>query len=107
MTEVRVVLTTCRDMREAERIAEAVVAERLAACANLVPGVRSIYRWEGKIEHSEEILIVIKTAAAQFAALEKRIKALHSYTCPEIVSIPIQEGFQPYLDWIRQNTGAL
>ncbi len=90
----------------AETIARALVEERLAACANIIPGVRSIYRWRGKIESENEIILIAKTRAALFDRLEKRVKQLHSYDCPCIVAWPIRAGHQPYLDWLAGETEA-
>ena len=100
-----VVLCTVPDAATGERIAHALVGERLAACANLVPGLVSIYRWQGKVERAAEQLLVIKTVGARFAALEDRIRALHPYSVPEIVALPVTAGSRAYLDWLTDNTG--
>lgn len=100
----RVVLCTCPDRPVADRIAEALVNESLAACVNILGGVTSVYRWEGKLERGEEVLLVIKTAADRLPELEARIRALHPYTVPEIVALPITEGFSGYLAWIDETT---
>jgi periplasmic divalent cation tolerance protein len=104
MTEILTVFVTTANEDEAVRIAKTLVTERLAACANMVPGVRSIYRWKGEIWDSEERLLIIKTRAALFPALEKRIRTLHSYEVPEIVGIPITAGSPPYLEWVLECT---
>ena len=91
-----------RDM--AERIARALVEEQLAACVNIVPGVRSLYRWKGRVETANEVVLIAKTRKASFDALEKRVKELHSYEVPCIVALPIEAGHQPYLDWIEKET---
>ncbi|MDS4027549.1 MAG: divalent-cation tolerance protein CutA [Candidatus Contendobacter sp.] len=101
-----IILCTCPDQAIAERIAEAVVGERLAACVNIVPGLTSIYRWEGRIQHDAEWLLLIKTRQAVYSRLEARIRALHPYQVPEIIALPIQTGSAAYLDWIADNTGA-
>ena len=101
----RVVLTTTANPEEAERIARTLVEERLAACATLVPSVRSIYRWEGKIEDAQETLLLIKTGTEQLAALEARLLALHSYETPEFLVIDTA-GSVAYLKWMRSNLGA-
>jgi len=105
-TFARVVLSTAANPEEAERIARALVEERLAACATLVPSVRSIYRWEGKVEDSNETLLLIKTGAEQLAALEARLHALHSYQTPEFLVIAPTGGSARYLDWMQSNLGA-
>ena len=102
--ELLVVLCTVPDAAVAERIATALVEERLAACVNLVPGATSIYRWEGKLQRDAELLLVIKTAAERLAALTARVQALHPYEVPEIIALPITMGARPYLDWITEST---
>jgi len=104
MTEILTVFVTTANEEEAVRIAKTIVTERLAACANMVSGLRSIYRWKGEIWDTEERLLMIKTRAALFPALEQRIRALHSYEVPEIVGIPITAGSPAYLGWILENT---
>lgn len=100
-----VVLVTCGSEEEAERIARSLVNERLAACVNLLPPIRSIYRWEGKVCDEREWLLIIKTQAERFRQLEHRIRSLHSYSVPEIISLPILEGSSPYLAWVKEITG--
>ena len=104
MSDPIVVLVTCGSEEEALKIANALVETCLAACANLVAPIRSIYRWEGKIWDEKEWLLIIKTQKDRFQALEKKVKSLHSYSVPEIVSLPITEGSSAYLNWIRENT---
>ena len=99
-----VVFVTCGSEEEALKIANALVESRLAACANLVAPIRSIYRWKGKIWDEKEWLLIIKTEMHRFEELEKRVKSLHSYSVPEIISLPIVEGSSAYLNWIRENT---
>ena len=91
MPEPIVVLVTCGSEEEALRIANALVEEHLAACVNLVSPIRSIYRWEGKIWDEKEWLLIIKTQKKRFQELEKKVKSLHSYSVPEIISLPIVE----------------
>jgi periplasmic divalent cation tolerance protein len=98
--DARVVLMTAPDQEVAQRIARTLVEERLAACVNLVPGVRSIYRWQGSVEDDAEILLLAKTGRARCAALAARVQALHPYELPEIVVLPVDGGSQRYLDWI-------
>ena len=102
--DVRVAFATAPDEAVALRIARALVEERLAACANLVPGVRSIYRFRGVVEDEREVLLVIKTCADRVEALAERLRALHPYEVPELVVVPTAGGLAPYLDWVRAET---
>jgi periplasmic divalent cation tolerance protein len=104
MSDPVVVLVTCGSEEEALKIANALVEDCLAACVNLVAPIRSVYRWEGKIWDEKECLLIIKTQKHRFEELEKKVKSLHSYSVPEIISLPITEGSLAYLDWIRENT---
>lgn len=104
MSDPIVVLVTCGSEEEAVRIARALVEESLAACANLVSPVRSIYRWEGKIWDEKEWLLIIKTQRQRFEELMERVEALHSYSVPEIISLPVVEGSVPYLRWLDEMT---
>lgn len=97
--EVRVVLVTAPE-GEAAPLGRALVAERLAACVNVVPGVRSIYRWKGEVQDDGEVLLVIKTVAARLDALVERVNALHSYDLPEVLALPAVGGSAPYLAWV-------
>jgi periplasmic divalent cation tolerance protein len=100
MSEHQAVLMTAPSAEVAATIARAVVGEGLAACVNIVPGVRSIYRWQGEVCDDAEVLCVIKTRAERFEALRARIAALHPYEVPEIIALPIAAGSAPYLAWI-------
>lgn len=102
MYEFIVVLITAGSSAEGERVARALVEERLAACVNRIPAVQSVYRWQGKVEQSAEELLVIKTRADLFAALEKRVRELHSYSVPEVIALPIVSGSENYLRWLGQ-----
>jgi periplasmic divalent cation tolerance protein len=104
MPEFIVVLVTCGSEEEALKIANGLVEDHLAACVNLVSPIRSIYRWEEKIWDEKEWLLIIKTQGKKFDELEKRVKSLHSYAVPEILSLPMVEGSSSYLNWIRENT---
>ena len=104
MSPFIVVLVSCGSEEEAQKIGRALVEERLAACVNILSPVRSIYRWEGKIFDEGEWLLVIKTQAERFRELEPRIRSLHSYSVPEIISLPILEGSSPYLAWLEEMT---
>ena len=100
------VYVTAADAAEATRIARAVVDERLAACANLFTGMRSIYRWQGEIAEDEEAVLILKTREALLEPLIARVTALHSYDCPCVVAWPLQAGNPPFLHWIAEQTGA-
>ncbi|HAA04552.1 MAG TPA: hypothetical protein DCZ69_15800 [Syntrophobacteraceae bacterium] len=104
MSKILTVFVTTAHEEEALRIGNCIVAERLAACANIIAGVRSIYRWKGQIWDSEERLMIIKTRSELFPALEKRIRQLHSYEVPEIVAYPIALGNSDYLQWVLDST---
>ena len=104
--EVRVVLATAPDVETAGRIARALVEERLAACVNVVPGLRSIYRWEGAVEEAAEVLLVAKTRAERAAALAARVRALHPYELPEVLELPAVGGSEAYLAWVRRESSA-
>jgi periplasmic divalent cation tolerance protein len=97
---VRVALSTAPDADTAARIARALVDERLAACVNLVPAVRSIYRWQDRVADDAEVLLVIKTRAERIEALAARLRALHPYELPELVALPVAAGLESYLDWV-------
>lgn len=104
MSDPIVVFVTCGSEEEALKIANALVENRLAACVNLVAPIRSIYRWEERIWDEKEWLLIVKTQKDRFEELEKKVKSLHSYSVPEIISLPIVEGSSSYLNWIRENT---
>ncbi len=105
MTDALVVLVTTPTPERAAEIARALVEERLAACGNVVPGLRSIYRWEGKLQDDSEALLVLKTTRARFDALRDRVLALHPYEVPEVIALPIEAGSARYLAWIAGETG--
>lgn len=99
-----VVYITASGEEEAAKIARILVEERLAACVNILKDARSIYRWQGKIEDEKESLMIIKTRKELFDPLVKRVKEVHSYTVPEIISLPIIEGSEDYMKWLREVT---
>jgi periplasmic divalent cation tolerance protein len=99
-----VVFMTAPDGETAERIARTLVEEGLVACVNIVPGLRSIYRWEGKLCDDSEVLCLCKTRAERFAAVRERISSLHPYSVPEIIAVPLTAGSAPYLEWVARNT---
>ncbi len=99
-----VVYITASSEEEARAIAGAIVEERLAACANILRNVRSVYRWEGKVQDDAEVLMIVKTKRALFGKLQARVKELHSYTVPEIIASPVVEGSTDYLTWLSEET---
>ncbi|HEU0118359.1 MAG TPA: divalent-cation tolerance protein CutA [Alphaproteobacteria bacterium] len=107
MTDFISIHITTSSVAEAEKIAHALVEEKLAACANIVPGVKSIYRWKDKVEAGDEVYLLVKTRAELFGAVEAKVKDLHSYECPCIVALPITDGHQPFLDWLAESTQSL
>lgn len=100
MTNNRIALTTAGSQEEAQKIAQALVDRRLAACVNIVPQVRSIYRWQERVETAEEWLLVIKTTSNAFDRVRAVIRELHSYDLPECICLTIEDGSQEYLEWI-------
>ena len=106
MTDKIVVLSTASSAAEAETIARQLVDERLAACVNVVTGVRSFYRWKGKIEDSGEWLLVIKSSRGRFEELRAALEKLHSYDVPELIALPVVEGTKNYLNWMEGELGA-
>jgi len=102
MGDVLIVLVTVPSPPIAARIATALVKERLAACVNAVPGVRSIYAWQGKVCDDRELLLVIKTTVARYPALEARVKALHPYKVPEVIALRVKRGSEAYLKWVQE-----
>jgi len=98
----RVVLTTAASLDEARRLGQTLVEEHLAACATLVPAVESIYRWQGEIETSSEVLLILKSASDQLAALQTRLHQIHSYQTPEFLVLPVESGSPAYLEWLHE-----
>jgi len=99
---VQVVLVTAPDAAIGARLARTLVEERLAACVNLVPGVRSVYRWEGAVHEDDEVLLVIKTREDRVAALSQRVQELHPYELPELLAVGVGGGSERYLAWLRE-----
>lgn len=106
MEHVLTCFSTCPDAATAERIARALVDARLAACVNLLPDVRSVYRWDGDVVVDDEVLLMIKTTPAQLPALRDRLVALHPYEAPELIALPVADGLPAYLQWVADSTGA-
>jgi len=99
----RVVFVTCSGKEEAEKISKTLVKEKLAACVNVVSTVKSFFWWEGKVDEAEEHLLIIKTSVEKMEKLIEKVKELHSYSVPEIISLPILEGNKEYLKWIEDS----
>jgi periplasmic divalent cation tolerance protein len=99
------VLTTCPHETAAHELAGALLNERLAACINIIPGLRSVYRWKGELKEGAEVLLLIKAARAVYPRLEERIRASHPYELPEIIALDIAAGSAAYLAWIAENCG--
>jgi len=100
-----VVFITASNEEEAAKIARGLIEARLAGCVNIVRNIRSIYSWQGKIEDEPEVLMIVKTQKKLFGALSAKVRELHSYTVPEIIALPIIEGSEDYLKWLREITG--
>jgi periplasmic divalent cation tolerance protein len=104
MTDLLVVLVTAPSAEKAAELARQLVEERLAACGNVLPGIRSIYRWEGKVQDEPEALLVLKTHRDRFEALRDRVLALHPYQVPEVLALPVEAGSEQYLAWVTGET---
>ena len=104
--EFALILVTTNSPEEGLNISRALVESRLAACVNIISGLRSFYRWKGKVWDEGELLLVVKTRMTLLRQLEDKIREMHSYEVPEIISIPIAWGSEPYLDWLRKSTSA-
>jgi periplasmic divalent cation tolerance protein len=98
------VLSSCPDAASAQALSTALLSERLAACVNRMPGVKSMYRWQNQVERDDEVLLLIKTRADLYPQLEAMIKDMHPYELPEIIAVPISQGSAEYLAWIDSET---
>jgi periplasmic divalent cation tolerance protein len=98
------VLTNLPDRAAAERIADALIEQRLAACVNILAPCRSVYRWKGAVQHDEEHPLLVKTTSERYAALEAALRAAHPYELPEIVALPVERGLPAYLEWVAAET---
>jgi periplasmic divalent cation tolerance protein len=103
-TDARIVLVTASDETQALALARALVERKLAACVNITGRVRSVFRWQGKVEEAQEHILIIKSRAALVDRLVRAVRELHSYDTPEVIAIPIVAGFRPYLDWLIAST---
>ena len=106
MTDKIIVFVTCETKVQAENIAQVVVQEKLAACVNVLPGVRSCYKWDGQLTWSDEVLMLVKSTRGRFDQLQDRIKSMHTYDCPEIVAVDIDDAYDKYIDWIDEAVGG-
>lgn len=98
------ILTTCPNLTTAKQIAQVLVIDNMAACVNIVPGLTSYFKWDGKIESDDELLLLIKTTAKHLTLIEKKIKSLHPHELPEIIVVSIKDGLREYLRWIEDST---
>ena len=103
VTVVVLILTTVPAVSRADTIARSLVDERLAACVNVIPGLTSIYRWQGEREEASECLLVIKTDETRYAELERRVLELHPYTVPEVLALPVERGAPAYMEWLKDS----
>jgi periplasmic divalent cation tolerance protein len=103
MADEIAVFVTADELELARQIAGELVERRLVACVNIVPGIESIYRWQGAVQRDREVLLIIKTSRHRFAEIEMLVKRLHTYQLPEIIAVPIDHGSQEYLDWIQES----
>ena len=101
MTAIHLVYMTTGDKAEARRIGMALVESRLAACVNIIDQMTSLYRWEGKIQEDQEVILIAKTTQKNVTALKEKVKGMHSYDCPCIVCLPVAEGYEPFLEWVQ------
>ena len=104
MSDFNLLMITVPSEDAAATIARTLVEERLAACVNILPAVRSIYRWEGKVEDATEVLLLVKSRAVLFEELRTRVLSLHTYTVPEVIEFDLKRGHPAYLEWIFRNT---
>jgi periplasmic divalent cation tolerance protein len=106
VTDKIVVLTTCESGEQAEGLARRLVEQRLAACVNILPGVRSIYRWRDKVEDSTEFVLIIKARREAFVKLREAIAHLHTYEIPEVIALPVVDGSEAYLQWLDREVAS-
>ena len=104
MTKFVTIFSTAPKEEEAKKIANDLVSKKVVACVNIIPGLRSIYRWKGKICDEREVMMVMKTKDSLVEDVKKELKSLHSYECPELIVLPISDGLPDYLSWIEENT---
>jgi periplasmic divalent cation tolerance protein len=105
-TNIRIALTTCPSLDVARDLARAIVDARLAACVNVVPGLTSIYRWQGEVQESSEVLLMMKTTAEHLPAMMDAVRQLHSYDVPEFLALNVESGNPRYIDWLFTSVGG-
>lgn len=98
-----VIFVTCANIKEARRIAFMLVKNKLVACVNIIDKIESVYRWRGKVERAKEVLLILKSKKAKLAKVIKLVKSMHSYEVPEIIALPVTNGYQPYLEWLDES----
>lgn len=99
-----IIYCTCPDIETANKISRLLISQHMAACVNQVPGITSVYEWEGKIEENNEVLLLIKSTEERFASIERLVTEEHPYELPELIAVPVSKGLADYLDWIKQCT---
>ncbi len=104
MTDKILIFSNCSSEEEAARIARHLVETRVAACVNIVPGVRSVYRWQGAVEEAQEWTLLIKSRKELFHRVREELRSIHSYEVPELIAVPIAAGLEQYLNWIDSST---
>ena len=103
MADEIAIFVTADDLELARKIGQELVESRLVACVNIVPGIESIYRWQGAVQRDREVLMIIKTSRRRFAEVEAKVKEIHTYQLPEVIAVPIDHGSQEYLDWLQES----
>lgn len=106
MTAYQILFNTCPDNDTAQRLATSLVTQRLAACVNIIPGIHSVYHWQGQCHQDTEWLLIIKASAAAYTAIAEHIQSNHPYDCPELIALPVSAGLPDYLTWISQQSQA-
>jgi len=104
--QVLVIMVTAANQKEAVKIGKVLVKAKLAACVNIVPSIQSIYRWNGKVVKAQEVLLLMKSTKPRYRALEREIKAIHTYDTPEIIAVPVKEGLSQYIGWVYGETNG-
>ena len=102
-----VILVTCANKNQAKKIAAGLINAKLAACVNIIPGVESLFWWENKMDHADEVLLIVKSKKTKLARIIKKVRSLHSYSTPEIIALPIIAGDKDYLKWINESLTLL